>query len=197
MSAKNRAFALAVGTAALVALSAPIASAATFHGPNQGPGSWSSNNSVPNGFNNDSILNVSGNQVSSQACTTGAQANANTIAQTITAVTGTISSPSASAGADTASQTAGCAQGSTPAASGDNSPSWSGHDNNNSGGFNNDSILKVAGNKVPTQVCTFAAQGATNTVAQTVAAALGAGIVSPALTTGAFAPVQNALCSQS
>jgi hypothetical protein len=58
MSVKNRAFALAVGTAALIGLSAPVASAASF----AGPGSHTS------GFNNDSILNVAGNQIPLQAC---------------------------------------------------------------------------------------------------------------------------------
>jgi len=58
MSVKNRAFALAVGTAALIGLSAPVASAASFGGP----GSHTS------GFNNDSILNVAGNQIPLQAC---------------------------------------------------------------------------------------------------------------------------------
>jgi hypothetical protein len=55
MSGKNRAFALAVTTAALVGLSAPVASAAT-----------TQNN--PSGFNNDSLVNVSGNQLPLQAC---------------------------------------------------------------------------------------------------------------------------------
>src|SRR5437899_1578358 len=54
MSGKNRAFALAVATAALVGLSAPVASAASFSGPS--------------GFNNDSIINISGNQLPVQAC---------------------------------------------------------------------------------------------------------------------------------
>jgi hypothetical protein len=55
MSGKNRAFALAVATAALVGLSAPVASAASFQGS-------------PSGFNGDSVLNVSGNQLPLQAC---------------------------------------------------------------------------------------------------------------------------------
>ena len=46
MSRKNRAFALAVATAALVGISAPVAHAA----------------SGPSGFNNDSLVNASGNQ---------------------------------------------------------------------------------------------------------------------------------------
>ena len=55
MSGKNRAFALAIATAALVGLSAPVASAASFQGPTSG-------------FNGNSVLNVSGNQLPIQAC---------------------------------------------------------------------------------------------------------------------------------
>jgi len=46
MSRKTRAFALAVATASLVGLSAPVAGAAALQGG-------------PSGFNNDSILNLS------------------------------------------------------------------------------------------------------------------------------------------
>ena len=52
MSRKNRAFALAVATAALVGISAPVAHAA----------------SGPSGFSNDSLVNASGNQIPLQAC---------------------------------------------------------------------------------------------------------------------------------
>ena len=72
MSRKNRAFALAVATAALVGLSAPVASAASFDGPS--------------GFNNDSILNLSGNQLPVQACTIGAALNTVTETQALTGV---------------------------------------------------------------------------------------------------------------
>jgi hypothetical protein len=48
-SGKNRAFALAVATAALVGLSAPAAIAATSQGG-------------PSGFNNDSVYNLGGIQ---------------------------------------------------------------------------------------------------------------------------------------
>jgi hypothetical protein len=57
MLGKNRAFALAVATAGLVGLSAPVAGAATLQGPS--------------GFNNDSILNLSGNQLPIAACNLG------------------------------------------------------------------------------------------------------------------------------
>jgi hypothetical protein len=72
MSVKNRAFALAIGTGALIALSAPMASAASFAGPN--------------GFNNDSVLNVSGNQVPVQTCASAANTNAATEAQALTSL---------------------------------------------------------------------------------------------------------------
>src|SRR5947199_27618 len=62
MSRKNRAFALAVATAALVGLSAPVAHAA---GPNN-----------TSGFNNDSLVNVSGNQLPIQACNNDVPVNA-------------------------------------------------------------------------------------------------------------------------
>src|SRR2546421_9174400 len=69
MSRKNRAFALAMTTAALVGLSAPVASAASFDGPS--------------GFNNDSILNLSGNQLPVQTCTSGPPVNTVTETQTV------------------------------------------------------------------------------------------------------------------
>jgi hypothetical protein len=61
MSGKNRAFALAAATAALVGLSAPVAGAATLQGPS--------------GFNNDSILNLSENQLPIAACNLGVPVN--------------------------------------------------------------------------------------------------------------------------
>src|SRR4029077_17810603 len=67
MSRKNRAFALAVATAALVGVSAPVASAATFGGPTSG-------------FNNDSLVNASGNQIPLQACNNDIPINAGVLA---------------------------------------------------------------------------------------------------------------------
>src|ERR671924_331851 len=66
MSRKNRAFALAVATAALVGLSAPVAHAA---GPNN-----------TSGFNNDSLVDVSGNQLPIQACNNDVPVNAGVLA---------------------------------------------------------------------------------------------------------------------
>ena len=60
MSRKNRAFALAVATAALVGISAPVAHAA----------------SGPSGFNNGSLVNASGNQIPLQACNNDIPVNA-------------------------------------------------------------------------------------------------------------------------
>ena len=60
MSGKNRAFALAVATAALVGVSAPVAHAA----------------SGPSGFNNDSLVNANGNQIPLQACNNDIPVNA-------------------------------------------------------------------------------------------------------------------------
>jgi len=62
MSRKNRAFALAVATAALVGVSAPVAHAA---GPNN-----------TSGFNNDSLVNASGNQLPVQVCNNDVPVNA-------------------------------------------------------------------------------------------------------------------------
>src|SRR5579871_168291 len=72
MSGKNRAFALAIATAALVGFSAPMAMAATTYGPSN------------TGFNNDSVLNLSNNQLSNQTCTGGVQTGVSAAAQTIT-----------------------------------------------------------------------------------------------------------------
>src|SRR5947207_8463061 len=66
MSRKNRAFALAVATAALVGVSAPVAHAA---GPNN-----------TSGFNNDSLVNASGNQIPLQACNNDVPVNAGVLA---------------------------------------------------------------------------------------------------------------------
>ena len=62
MSRKNRALALAVATAALVGVSAPVAHAA---GPNN-----------TSGFNNDSLVNASGNQLPVQVCNNDVPVNA-------------------------------------------------------------------------------------------------------------------------
>src|ERR1700761_9451924 len=155
MSAKNRAFGLAIATAALVGFSAPMASAATIAGPSN------------SGFNNDSVLNLSNNQIPAQICTFGAGTNTAPVAQTIT---GTIAGVlGASTGDTTATQNNTCANGATQtnstttnAGSASMGSSMPGPSNNwNSGpsnsGFNNDSVLNLSGNQVPIQACTFGA----------------------------------------
>jgi hypothetical protein len=170
MSRKNRAFALAVATAALVGVSAPVASAATFGGPTSG-------------FNNDSLVNASGNQVPLQFCNNDIPINAGVLAgqlplSDISAVLGLVNS-----GSLTSSVTRNCTQtpsqtitsttstGNTitnapmaPGGSSGNScgscssheHNWTGdhHGNNNAtSGFNNDSLVNLSNNQLPVQVC--------------------------------------------
>ena len=93
MSVKNRAFALAIGTGALIALSAPMASAASFAGPN--------------GFNNDSVLNLSNNQVPIQACNNTIPVNVLGIQVPVTGVAGALS---ALGGTSNAANSPSCTQ---------------------------------------------------------------------------------------
>jgi hypothetical protein len=139
MSGKNRAFALAVATAALVGLSAPVASAASFSGPS--------------GFNGDSVLNVSGNQVPVQACNDFIPVNAAGIQvplQNISAALGLLSS-----GNQTSSTTNSCTQNPTETNSQSITTSSTSTDptGGNTFGFNGDSIVKVTGNQIPVQAC--------------------------------------------
>ncbi len=197
MSGKNRAFALAVATAALVGMSAPVASAATFQ-------------SGPSGFNNDSVLNLSGNQLPVQTCTGDVQTAAAAATQTITSILGSISSPSLSPGAVTPTQSSSCTQSpsqtnsttTTTGSSTSNDPCDCGssywddsHGSSGPSGFNNDSVLNLSGNQVPVQTCTGDVQTATAAALQTLLA--GANVVTPVLTTGALAPAQSSSCTQS
>ncbi|MFY9932909.1 MAG: hypothetical protein WAK82_33390 [Streptosporangiaceae bacterium] len=191
MTIKNRAFALAIGTGALVALSAPMASAASFAGPGT------------SGFNGDSVLNVSGNQVPVQACTSAANANAALETQAVTSLFTSVM-PSLSTGAVSPAQGNDCTQSSTnsntntvstdPSTDPASTMSW-GHHHHSSGtsGFNGDSVLNLSNNQVPIQACSAAANinGATETQALT-------GLISivPTLTTGAVSPAQGNTCSQ-
>ena len=95
MSGKNRAFALAIATAALVGFCAPMASAATFQG---GPNT---------GFNNDNVLNVSNNQVPIQACNNTIRVNALGLQIPVTGVAAALSALS---GGATANQNPTCTQ---------------------------------------------------------------------------------------
>jgi hypothetical protein len=190
MSRKNRAFALAVTTAALVGLSAPVASAASFAGPS--------------GFNNDSILNLSGNQLPVQTCTGGIQTNTDTSTQTVTSTLNSIL-PVLGAGAVNPMQASTCTQSPSQASSvmtntapmAMPSMSMAPEDDPSSGpnGFNNDSILNVSGNQLPVQTCTGGTQTTPATTLQTVTAGLNA--ITPILGTGAFTPAQANNCVQS
>jgi hypothetical protein len=208
MSGKNRAFALAVATAALVGLSAPVASAASFSGPS--------------GFNNDSILDVSGNQLPIQACNNDIPVNAGVLAgqvplSDIAALLGLVNT-----GALTSTINRSCTQtpsqmitSTTTATSSDptptptstsgtstsgttsNSPMMGskGSKGNNTSGFNNDSILKLSNNQVPVQACNNdipvnAGVGAVQVPADGVTGALGL------LNSGPLTSIVNRSCAQ-
>jgi hypothetical protein len=160
MSGKNRAFALAIATAALVGFAAPAASAA----------------SNPSGFNNDSIADVSGNQVPLQACNNDIPVNAGVLAgqlglSDISALLGLVNT-----GSSTTNDNRNCTQtpsqmdpSTTTTSSTSTDPSNGGKgdhcgcnasddttssdDSANTSGFNNDSILNVSNNQVPVQAC--------------------------------------------
>jgi len=158
MSGKNRAFALAAATAALVGLSVPVAGAATLQGPS--------------GFNNDSLVNVSGNQVPVTACNVGAPVNAVLAQVPLTAlalVSGNGMLNTNKTGA-TSSQT--CAPSSTQQVTSttntnSNNGPQTGTTGSNPGshpakhhgpsGFNNDSLVKVSNNQIPVAICNIAA----------------------------------------
>jgi hypothetical protein len=194
MSAKNRAFALAIGTAALVALSAPMASAASFAGPggHGHAGSNSSSNSVPNGFNNDSVFNVSGNQLNSQTCGISAQSATGTVIQpAISALTTATSTVGLGTGDVTPGNTATCAQGPSSTTAPSTGGSAGGQ---NSGGFSNDSVVKLSNNELQNQICTITGQTSTATALQAV---LGlAAPITSTVTTGTLNPTNSATCSQ-
>jgi hypothetical protein len=194
MSAKNRALGLAIATAALVGFSAPMASAATIAGPSN------------SGFNNDSVLNLSNNQIPAQICTFGAGTNAAPVAQTIT---GTIAGVLGAGTGDTAAtQNNTCTNGATQtnstttnAGSGGATamPGPSNHSNSSpsNSGFNNDSVLNLSGNQVPIQACTFGALTNAASIIQTLAP-----VVVPlttatiTATSGATGAAQTNGCSQ-
>jgi hypothetical protein len=153
MSRKNRAFALAVATAALVGLSAPVAGAATLQGPS--------------GFNNDSILNLSGNQIPIAACNLGIPVDALLAQIPITGlglVGGMLNSTTMSpTNTQTCTQTPTETNTSTTNTDSSNaSTTPAGTDvstpaDNGTSGFNGDSVLNVSGNQVPVGICNVAA----------------------------------------
>jgi hypothetical protein len=167
MSGKNRAFALAIATAALVGFAAPAASAA----------------SNPSGFNNDSIADVSGNQIPVQACNNDIPVNAGfLVGQVPLADIAALLGLAANSGNATVNDNRNCTQTpsqtdpttvttnstSTDPSGGNNnhpsdcnkcgggSSSWSASEDStdaNTSGFNNDSILNVSNNQIPVQAC--------------------------------------------
>ncbi len=181
MSGKNRAFALAVATAALVGMSAPVASAATFQG---GPG----------GFNHDSVLNLSGNQLPVQTCTSGAAVNTVTETQALTGVLAILPVPST--GAVSPMQGNTCTQSTTETHATAANTAHTADPSSNPGpsGFNHDSVLNLSGNQLPVQTCTSGA--AVNTVTETQALT---GVLAnlPVPSTGAVSPMQGNTCTQS
>jgi len=150
MSRKNRAFALAVATAALVGLSAPVAHAA---GPNN-----------TSGFNNDSLVNASGNQLPIQACNNDIPVNAGVLAgqiplSDISAVLGLLSTNTVSSSVTrdcTQTPTQTNTQTTTTGNTTDNVKGPmvpGGHGPNDTSGFNNDSLVNASGNQLPVQLC--------------------------------------------
>jgi hypothetical protein len=150
MSGKNRAFALAVATAALVGVSAPVAHAA----------------SGPSGFNNDSLVNVSGNQVPVQVCNNDIPVNAGVLASQvplsdISALLGLVNTGNESSSVNrdcsqtpaqsvTSTTTTGNTT-STGTSTGTKAPAT--HGPKGTSGFNNDSLVNASNNQVPVQVC--------------------------------------------
>ena len=150
MSRKNRAFALAVATAALVGLSAPVAHAA---GPNN-----------TSGFNNDSLVNASGNQIPLQACNNDIPVNAGVLAgqiplSDISAALGLLSTNTISSSVTrdcTQTPTQTNTQTTTTGNTTDNAKGPmvpGGHGPNDTSGFNNDSLVNASGNQLPVQLC--------------------------------------------
>jgi hypothetical protein len=155
MSRKNRAFALAVATAALVGVSAPVAHAA---GPNN-----------TSGFNNDSLVNASGNQIPLQACNNDIPVNAGVLAgqiplSDISAALGLLSTNTISSSVtrdctqtptqtNTATTTTGNTNTAADGPMGEMSHGGMSHGPNDTSGFNNDSLVNASGNQLPVQLC--------------------------------------------
>ena len=148
MSGKNRAFALAVATAALVGVSAPVAHAA----------------SGPSGFNNDSLVNVSGNQVPVQACNNDIPVNAGVLASQVPLSDISALLALVNTGNESSSVSRACSQkpaqsvtsttttgNTTSTGAGAKAPAS--HGPKGTSGFNNDSLVNASNNQVPVQVC--------------------------------------------
>jgi hypothetical protein len=176
MSRKNRAFALAVATAALVGVSAPMASAASFDGPDT------------NGINNNSLVNVSGNQVPVQACALGAALNAPTSLQALSGIASVL--PRIGTGEANTAQGSNCNQ--DPAQT-RTSTSGSSSSQGTTNGVNNNSLVNVSGNQVPVQACAVGAALNAVTSAQALSGLLSYG---PVVGTGKADAMQGSTCTQ-
>src|SRR5262249_13172760 len=171
MSRKTRAFALAAATASLVGLSAPVAGAATLQGG-------------PSGFNNDSILNLSGNQIPIAACNLGIPVDA-LLAQipisalglaagggmlnssTMSPTTSQTCAPSTTQG-DTSTTNTNSMNASTPTTNIRHITVHRGRHrsvsvtnistpaDNGPSGFNGDSVLNISNNQIPATICNAA-----------------------------------------
>ena len=148
MSGKNCAFALAVATAALVGVSAPVAHAA----------------SGPSGFNNDSLVNVSGNQVPVQVCNNDIPVNAGVLASQVPLSDISVLLGLVNTGNESSSVNRDCSQkpaqsttsttttgNSTSTGAGAKAPAS--HGPKGTSGFNNDSLVNASNNQVPVQAC--------------------------------------------
>lgn len=176
MSGKNRAFLLAVATAGLIGAMAPAAYAA-------GPGG-----------NNNSVLNISGNQVPVQACNDTVPVNGIGGDVPLSGIAAALSALSAGS-TNIASSDTSCHQGSnqtdgtttTTTGTGTNGPDHS------SAGGNSNSVVNLSNNQVPVQLCNdlVPVNGIGGLVpAQGLSGALS--ILSPGSITSAF---QNSSCT--
>jgi hypothetical protein len=193
MLCKNRAFALAAATAALVGLSAPAAGAATFQGPS--------------GFNNDSVVNVSGNQIPVTVCNVAVPADA-VLAQIPITGLGLVGNGTLNSNTTSSALHQNCTQ--TPTQS--NTSTTNTNSNNAAGqhqttgshpgthkkgtsGFNNDSIVNVSGNQIPAQICNVAVP-ITATVLQVPLTIVGGVLGTGALNSSTQNPSASQGCTQ-
>jgi hypothetical protein len=177
MSRKNRAFALAVATAALAGLSAPVAGAATLQGPS--------------GFNNDSILDLSGNQLPIAACNLGIPVDV-LLAQIPLTGLGLVGDGILNSNTSNPANNQTCSQ--TPTETNTSTDVSTPADNGTSG-FNGDSVLNASGNQIPVAICNFAAP-LTETGFQVPITFIGAVLGSGALNSNTQSPTNTQSCTQ-
>jgi hypothetical protein len=191
MSGKNRAFALAAATAALVGLSAPVAGAATLQGPS--------------GFNNDSVLNLSGNQLPIAACNLGIPVDALLAQIPLTGLSlvgdGMLNSTTMNpTNSQTCTQAPSQANTSTTNTNSSNASTASTSTTaetlaTDTSGFNGDSVLNVSDNQIPATICNVAAP-ITATGLQVPVAILGSVLGSGALNSTTLNPSNTQDCTQ-